>query len=207
VHDQTSAGPVGPLQGQRYRFDVTQTAGSLNYTNLVLDYRRYLRVVRPFTLAVRGLHVGRYGGDAEDPRLSELFIGYPSLVRGYDVNSFDATECDAVTGACPVFDRLIGSRMLVGSAELRFPLLGAFSGEYRYGPIPIEGFLFADTGVAWTAATRPSFADGDRRFVSSVGAGVRINAFGYVIVQLAGAKPLNRPGSGWRFVFDFAPSF
>lgn len=207
VHDQTSSGPVGPVNGQRYRFDVTQTAGSLNFTNLVLDYRRYLSVVRPFTLAVRGLHVGRYGADAEDPRLSELFIGYPSLVRGYDVDSFDAAECDSVTGACPVFDRLIGSRMLVGTAELRFPLLGAFSGEYRYGPIPIEGFLFADTGVAWTAATRPAFADGDRRFVSSVGAGVRINAFGYVIVQLAGAKPLNRPGSGWRFVFDFSPSF
>lgn len=207
VHDQTSSGPVGPVNGQRYRFDVTQTAGSLNFTNLVLDYRRYLSVVRPFTLAVRGLHVGRYGNDAEDPRLSELFIGYPSLVRGYDVGSFDAAECDSVTGACPVFDRLIGSRMLVGTAELRFPLLGAFTGEYRYGPIPIEGFLFADTGVAWTTATRPSFADGDRRFVSSVGAGVRINAFGYVIVQLAGAKPLNRPGSGWRFVFDFSPSF
>lgn len=207
VHDQTSFGPVGPLQGQRYRFDVTQTAGSLSYTNLVLDYRRYLPVVRPFTLAVRGLHVGRYGADAEDPRLSELFLGYPSLVRGYDVDSLDASECASPIGACPVFDRLVGSRMLVGSAELRFPLLGAFSGEYRYGPIPIEGFLFADTGVAWRATTRPSFADGDRRFVSSVGGGVRINAFGYVIVQLAGAKPLNRPGSGWRFVFDFAPSF
>lgn len=207
VHDQTSNGPVGPVNGQRYRFDVTQTAGSLNYTNLVLDYRRYLPLVRPFTLAVRGLHVGRYGGDAEDPRLSELFLGYPSLVRGYDVDSFDATECDSVSGACPVFDRLIGSRMLVGTAELRFPLLGAFTGEYRYGPIPIEGFLFADTGVAWTKGSRPSFADGDRRFVSSVGGGVRVNAFGYVIVQLAGAKPLNRPGSGWRFVFDFAPSF
>lgn len=207
VHDQTSAGPVGPLNGQRYRFDVTQTAGSLSFTNLVLDYRRYLPLVRPFTFAVRGLHVGRYGSDAEDPRLSELFLGYPSLVRGYDVDSFDASECDSVTGECPVFDRLIGSRMLVGTAELRFPLLGAFSGEYRYGPIPIEGFFFADTGVAWTAATRPSFSDGDRRFVSSVGGGVRINAFGYVIVQLAGAKPLNRPGKGWRFVFDFAPSF
>lgn len=207
VHDQTSAGPVGPINGQRYRFDVTQTAGSLSYTSLVLDYRRYLPVVRPFTLAVRGLHVGRYGGDAEDSRLSDLFIGYPSLVRGYDVGSFDAAECGSSTGACPVFDQLIGSRMLVGTAELRFPLLGAFTGEYRYGPIPIEGFLFADSGVAWTAATRPSFADGDRRFVSSVGAGVRINAFGYVIVQVAGAKPLNRPGSGWRFVFDFSPSF
>ncbi len=207
VHDQTSFGPVGPLNGQRYRFDVTQTAGSLMFTNLVLDYRRYLPVVRPFTLAVRGLHVGRYGADAEDPRLSDLFLGYPSLVRGYDVNSLDAAECGSPVGACPVFDRLIGSRILVGTAELRFPLLGAFSGEYRYGPIPIEGFLFADTGVAWTAATRPSFADGERQFVSSVGAGVRINAFGYVIVQLAGAKPLHRPGAGWRFVFDFAPAF
>lgn len=207
VHDQTSSGPVGPIVGQRYRFDVTQTTGSLSYTNLTLDYRRYLPLVRPFTLAVRGLHVGRYGTDSEDTRLSQLFLGYPSLVRGYDVDSFEASECGPIQTACPVFDRLVGSRLLVGTAELRFPLLGAFSGEYRYGPIPIEAFVFGDTGVAWTSDVDPTFAGGDRRFVSSIGAGVRVNAFGYVIVQFAGAKPLNRPGSGWRFVFDFSPAF
>jgi hypothetical protein len=207
VNDQVSNGPVGPITGQRYRFDVTQTAGSLSFTSVTLDYRRYLSLVRPFTLAVRGLHVGRYGDDSEDTRLSQLFLGYPSLVRGYDVDSFEASECGPIETGCPVFDRLIGSRLLVGTAELRFPLLGAFSGEYRYGPIPIEAFAFADTGVAWTSDLQPGFSGGDRRFVSSVGAGVRVNAFGYVIVQFAGAKPLNRPGSGWRFVFDFSPAF
>jgi hypothetical protein len=207
VHDQTSFGPVGPVNGQRYRFDVTRTTGSLSFTNLTLDYRRYLSLVKPFTLAVRGLHVGRYGADAEDSRLSQLFLGYPSLVRGYDVDSFDPAECGFPQTQCPVFDRLVGSRLLIGSAELRFPLLGVLSGEYRYGPFPLEAFLFADTGVAWTSDIRPAFAGGERQFVSSVGAGVRVNVFGYVIAQFAGAKPLSRPGSGWRFVIDFSPAF
>jgi outer membrane protein assembly factor BamA len=140
--------------------------------------------------------------------LQPLFLGYPSVVRGYDVGSFNAQECgtDPNVG-CPVFDRLLGSRLLVGNAELRFPLFGVFSGEYAYGPLPLEGFLFADSGVAWTAEIDPSFAGGTRSFVSSVGAGVRVNVFGYAVAQFAAARPLNRPGRGWRFVFSFAPGY
>jgi hypothetical protein len=208
VHDQAQFGATGPILGQRYRFAAGQTLGSLRFSTVTLDYRRYITLARPFTLAVRGLHFGRYGAHSEDPRLSPLYLGYPTLVRGYDVNSFGAGECvPNEESGCPAFDQLVGSRLLVGNAELRAPLIGAFSGEYRYGAVPVDAFAFADTGVAWTAANRPSFADGSRDFVTSVGAGVRANVFGYVIIELAAIRPLDRPGRGWRFGFNLTPGF
>jgi hypothetical protein len=208
VYDQSLFGPVGPILGQRFRFEAGQTMGSLGFTNVQLDYRRYFSPFRPVTLAVRGLHVGRYGTDAQDPRLAPLFLGYSSLVRGYDVDSFDASECGSglSQGTCPAFDRLIGSRLLVGNAELRFPLFGIFTGDYRYGPIPMEGFLFADGGVAWSAGSRPDFSKRSS-FVTSVGAGVRVNVLGYAVAELAGVRALDRQNRRWRFVFNLLPSF
>lgn len=208
VYDQSLFGPVGPILGQRFRFEAGQTLGSLGFTNVSLDYRRYFSPFRPVTFAIRGLHVGRYGGDAEDVRLSPLFLGYSSLVRGYDVDSFDAQECGPgiQQGTCPAFDRLLGSRLIVGNAELRFPLFGIFTGDYQYGPIPMEGFLFADGGVAWRAGARPDFSKRES-FVTSVGGGVRVNVLGYVVAELAGVRALDRQNRRWRFVFNFLPSF
>ena len=208
VYDQATFGATAPLIGQRYRFEVGHTMGSLQFSSLTLDYRRYVPLVRPFTFAVRALHLGRYGSQSEDPRLSPLYLGYPTLVRGYDVNSFGADECiPNADSDCPAFDQLIGSRVLVGNAELRVPLVGAFTGEYRYGALPIDAFAFADTGIAWTSGIKPSFADGSREFVTSVGGGIRANVFGYVILELAAIRPLDRPGQGWRFGFNLNPGF
>jgi len=104
-----------------------------------------------YTVAVRGVHYGRYGAASEDQRLSPLFLGYPNLVRGYDATTFQTAECiPTVASSCPAFDRLMGSRVLVGNVEFRFPLLrpiGATQG--MYGPIPVEIAFFADGGVAW----------------------------------------------------------
>src|SRR5262249_51233979 len=136
-------GPTSPILGQRYRFEVSPTFGGLRYTAVLADYRRYLMPVRPVTLAGRLLHYGRYGSGGADRRITPLFIGYPSLVRGYDVNSFSASECGR-TGAptCPVFDQLVGSRIAVGNLEVRLPLLGLFSRRNLYGPVPIELIAF-----------------------------------------------------------------
>ena len=80
-----------------------------------------------------------------------LFLGYPTLVRGYDVNTFEPSECvPTAASQCPAFDRLAGSRLLVGNIEFRFPLLRPFGVSRRmYGPVPLEVGLFADGGVAW----------------------------------------------------------
>ena len=41
----------------------------LSYLRVLADYRRYLMPIRPYSLAFRLLHSGRYGRDGDDPRL------------------------------------------------------------------------------------------------------------------------------------------
>jgi len=149
VYDNAAFGATSPILGQRYRFEVTPSVGALTVTNAIADYRRYFLPRRPFTIALRALHFGRYGRDADDPRLAPVYLGDPGLVRGYGLNSFDASECPTeVSQGCPVFDRLLGNRLLVGNLELRFPLLGAIrGGRSWYGPLPLELALFSDAGV------------------------------------------------------------
>ena len=121
-----------------------------------------MRRLLPLDIAARALHYGRYGSGGSDGRLFPLFLGYPSLVRGYDVNNFDASECIATdTSACPAFDRLLGTRVLVGNLEFRFPLLRPFGlSRGMYGPLPVEVGLFADGGVAGTTANDPHCSAG-----------------------------------------------
>ena len=208
VYDSSIFGATSPLVGRRYRFEYTQLAGTLNYGGVLADYRRYFMPLRPFTLAVRGLHYGRYGAGAEDPRLPPLFIGYQGLVRGYDVGSFDASECNSVDlVTCEAFDRLNGSRVAIAGVELRFPLLGLFSRRSFYGPFPIELAFFGDAGVAWTSDTKPSFAGGDRDWARSAGVAVRANLLGYAIAEFDYVKPFDRTRRGWVWQFGLTPGF
>ncbi|HVC20973.1 MAG TPA: hypothetical protein VNE16_12905 [Vicinamibacterales bacterium] len=209
VYDNSFFGATSPILGQRYRVQVTPTAGSLYYTSVLADYRRYFMPAQFYTIAARILHYGRYGTGAQDPRLVPLFIGYPDLVRGYDISSFQPSECrPTATDPCPSFDRLLGSRILVGNLELRFPLLRPFGNtEQPYGPIPIEAAIFTDGGVAWTARDAPTFAGGDRKPVGSAGFAFRVNVFGYAIAEFDIVRPFNRPGRGWMFEFGFSPGF
>jgi Tol biopolymer transport system component len=208
VYDTSIMGLTSPIRGSRYRLELSQTGGSLQYTGLLADYRTYYMPFRPFTLAFRGMYYGRYGRDSEDFRLPVLFLGYPGLVRGYDSNSFEAGECGpSPNGSCPTFDRLIGSKVALGNAELRFPLWGAFGGDNFYGPLPIEMALFTDAGVAWDRSTRPGFGVGDREPVVSVGAAMRINLFGFAVAEIDYVRPLDRPGRGWLWQFSLRPGF
>jgi hypothetical protein len=204
VRDTSAFGAVGPIMGQRFRLEVAPTWGDLRLTNVTTDFRQYAMPVRPITLAARVLHVGRYGGSADDQRLWPLFLGYPTLVRGYDPNSFDASECTPTfTDSCPELTRLTGSRILVVNGEVRVPAGGLFTGNLDYGPIPTEVFAFFDAGRAWSAGL-PS---GSAPWVRSAGVGARVNVFGYLIAEFNAARPLDRAGRGWRYVFNLRPSF
>jgi len=178
--------------------------------NTVLaDYRRYLMPVSFYTFATRVVHYGRYGRDSEDDRLMPLFLGYPNLVRGYDYSSFNAQECTpSATSSCQEFDRLLGSRMLVGNAEFRFPLLRPFGvGSGMYGPVPLELAFFGDAGVAWNKGESPDGLGGSREWVSSAGVALRANLFGYMIAQIDFVKPFQRPQKGWIFQFSLTPGW
>jgi Tol biopolymer transport system component len=210
VSDTSSYGATSPVQGERYRLEAAPTFGTVNFTSLLADYRRYLMPVPFYTLAARILHYGRYGSASEDERFFPLYIGYPTLVRGYDINSIGVDECvpNAVS-SCPAFDRLVGSRLLVGNLEFRFPLLRPFTGVSRmmYTPVPVELAVFADGGVAWNRNERPSVLGGDRAGVGSAGVSLRANLFGFAVGQFDVARPFQRPGKGWVFGFSLSPGF
>ncbi len=211
VFDNALFGATGPILGQRYRFEVDPTFGSINYVGVLADYRRYLLPVRPFTVAARILHYGRYGSGGDDPQIQPLFLGSTGLVRGYNFNSFEQRECHPPPGnpaACPVFDNLVGSRLLVGNLELRFPLFGVLGvGSGYYGILPIDWTVFADGGVAWDGNSDPSFSGGSRDAVFSAGTGFRFNLFGFAVAEVNLVKPLDRPGRGWLWEFNFEPGF
>ena len=215
VHDNSFFGATGPILGDRWRIEADPTFGTLQFVTALADYRRYVMPVRPFTIAGRLLHVGRYGRDADDGRMYPLFIGYPSLVRGYDIGSFNASECpsSSSTGACPVFDQLIGSKLLVGNVELRFPPFGLLGvGGGYYGFLPIEAGVFYDAGVAWTGSEGAQIfggngPNGPRKIVSSTGVSFRMNLFGYAIGQMDVVHPFDRPQKNWMLRFSLTQGF
>jgi hypothetical protein len=209
VHDTSVFGATSPILGSRARLEATPTFGSINYTDVLADARVYAMPFRPVTFAVRAMHYGRYGSGAEDPRFRSLYLGYPDLIRGYD--DINPSECvpDAVSqvGSCPAFERLFGSRLLVGNAELRAPLWGLFRGRLSYGPLPIEVAVFADAGVAWFSGEKPEVFGGDKELLTSVGAAARVNVFGFLVAEFSVARPFQRPGQGWVWQWSLSPGF
>jgi hypothetical protein len=209
VFDASVFGATSPVQGQRYRFEASPTFGTINFTGLLADYRRYFMPAPFYTLAVRLMHYGRYGSGSQDTRISPLYVGYPWLVRGYDVNSIGAEECvPTPTGSCELIDRLLGSRMLVGNVEFRFPLLRPFGASGNmYGPLPVEVAFFADAGSAWNQGERPSFNGGPHSAVSSAGVALRVNLLGFAVGEFDVAHAFQRPGHGWIFGFNLMPGW
>jgi Tol biopolymer transport system component len=206
IYDNAIMGATSPVLGQRFHFEAIPMIGNIKLTNAIIDYRKYFMPIRPFTLAFRGLHFGRYGSGADDERLTPLFIGYQDLVRGYDAGSFSVAEIQADTS---LFDRLLGSKIAVANAELRFPLFGALHlGSGYYGFLPIEAGVFYDIGVAWTNQQKASFfSGGTRKPFRSYGAVARLNLLGYLILEADYVKPLDRPLKGAYWQFNITPGF
>ena len=210
VYDTSVYGATSPLLGRAYRFEVGAVAGSLGYRTLLGDVRQYVMPVRPFTLATRALFYGRVGSGANDTRLNPIYLGYPGLVRGYDPNSIDATECEANTQTCHIIDRIVGSKVLIGNVELRFPLLGLFGANNYFGPFPVEGAFFLDGGAAWNGRTfrdAPKLFGAGHQSVYSAGAAVRVNVFGMAVLEVDYVWPLDRPQKNHIWQFNLTPGF
>jgi outer membrane protein assembly factor BamA len=125
------------------------------------------------------------------------------------------SECtDAASGSneCPEFDRLIGSRVAVASAELRIPLFGNQElGLINLPYLPTEISPFVDAGVAWSKGSSPDFRfdrrTTDRVPVVSAGVAARINVLGFAVFEIYYAHPFQRPGKGAHFGFQLAPGW
>jgi len=208
VHDTSLFGGTAPAAGQRYRLELGGAMGDLAYYAPLADFRQYFLVAPYLSLGARALYYGRFGSEAEDPRLGQVYVGDWSLVRGYGVDSFRITECDpAALPACPVYDQLFGSRIALASAEARVPIFGARGLVRTPQAPPIDIAAFYDAGAAWTKDEGPSFLGGPREVVRSYGASIRMNLFGAFVLQWNYVDPLDRPQRDWYWEFLIAPGF
>ncbi|HEY6359583.1 MAG TPA: hypothetical protein VIX63_00695 [Vicinamibacterales bacterium] len=203
VHDTAVAGPTSPVLGQRLRLEVEPALGGVAFTDVRVDARRYFMPVRPVTIAARIEHVGRYGPDAGDPRLTPLVIGLQTLVRGYDLHRFAIDECGRSATECSLLNELTGSRLALVNLEVRAPLFGLLTGDLSYGPLPIEAIAFVDAGFLWT---RHAGSPLERDRFRSVGAGARANVGG-LVMEMAGARPFDRSDNGWTLSFLLRPGW
>jgi len=217
VEDFSFFGFTSPVRGGRARFEVEGNAGTINWVNVLADWRRYW-FSNPVTIAVRALHFGRYGGGADSDRLSSLFVGFPSLIRGYDSDSFEPDECTTDPDAedefnnCPEFDRLLGTRIGVANFEVRLPLVGTDEfGLLSGGFLPTELAFFTDMGMAWNNDEGVDFKletrSTDRIPVFSSGVSLRINLLGALIGELYYVEPWQRPDKGGFFAFQIQPGW
>src|SRR5437867_11966662 len=81
------------------------------------------------------------------------YIARPDFVRGYDRNNSFYLTCPIIganTSNCSAV-QLLGSRVAVANAELRFPLVRRF--ELGVLPIalpPLDALFFCYAGAAWS---------------------------------------------------------
>ncbi len=215
VSDNSLFGYTGPISGHRYRFQVQPAIGGLRWTEYSADARRYFPVLFNFlTVAVRGqasIGIGR------DEDKFPKYIGRPDFVRGYDREQFQSYYCGGIASqqsSCSVTE-LLGSRVAVANAEVRFPLIRRFDlGLLPISLPPLDGLVFYDAGLAWSKGQSASlkkpdnYDDATQRYVlRSYGAGLRLNLFGFALLRWDYAIPLDRSPRKGYWQFSLGPSF
>jgi outer membrane protein assembly factor BamA len=215
VFDNSISQWVGPIMGRRSRFQYAPAFGSWNFHEFVGDYRRYDRV-GSVTLATRAMFTGRFGQDTDQYR---YFLGFTDFVRGYTAASLQRNECLSTRPGelifCDALEQLIGSRIGVVNAELRFPLIQDLSlGILPLGFPPIEGAIFFDAGMAWNNGNRVVWrrAETDnlrdvRQPLKSWGFSIRANMAGILILRVEHARPLDRGSQGGYWMVSVGPTF
>jgi hypothetical protein len=205
VGDNSFFGVASPLNGYRYRLQAEYDFGTYKFFAPTIDLREYVRVA-PFTLAARLYGYGRFG---ETGNLYQLYVGYPFLIRGYEAQTFNTSTNKTPTNGFTI-NQLSGNRLAVANFEVRLP----FTGPERLSEIKskflfTELNLFFDAGLAWNAGNQIKFQSGpdaigkdatgqtiyntnQRVPATSAGISVRVNVFGYFVLEPYWAIPFNR---------------
>jgi len=226
VGDNSYFGITSPLAGHRFRVSLEQYMGNDTYTGLLADGRKYFWM-RPFSFAFRGTSYFRW--EKETNSTYPLYIGNMGFVRGLGSILSSNVEDLGLT-----FSQLLGSKMMLGSFEIRLP----FTGPKQLALIPSSFLLtdlnlFIDSGVAFDNFS--DFREGKLidyilrdedgniildpngnpfyevknakpTIVTSVGVSMRINLFGAMIIEPYYAMALMQ-GSKFRFGLNLIPGW
>jgi outer membrane protein assembly factor BamA len=224
--DTTIWGYTGPVNGGRYAVSLSHSPwwwkNGIDFTTLKADWRRYLRLGKDYSFAVRysgGISVGAHP--------QKFFLG--GLPNWINYNYYGNIRIDKIeeiyfaSFEMPLrgaeYYALEGSRFLLANFEFRFPL---FRRVLMGFPLPLDlwnigGALFTDIGVAWDEGDklRPVYFDrggliqlNDRFAFASIGFGVRV-FLGFFLLRTDLAWPTDfystarRPVVLWSIGADF----
>jgi len=162
IRDNSLWGPTGPLDGGRYLFSIGKTKdisyNNVDYYTLLIDLRKYFRLSMRSSLAFRLMSFTNKGREAQ-----RFFFGGSWDLRGY-----------------PRW-RIWGQEINFFSAEYRFPFIDNIGVRFPFGGLgfsAIRGALFFD------AARIRDETFKRRSDLGSLGAGLRFNLFGAVVLRL-----------------------
>jgi Tol biopolymer transport system component len=191
VGDNSLRGVASPLKGMRYRIQGSYYFGSVNFFSSIVDARKYFRM-KPFTLAVRGVHRARFGVNGRTNLLSPVFLGRDWFVRGYSYNSFNKVRFPDLS-----VNELYGNNIFLANLELRLPFTGFEQiSLIKSSFLFTELALFADAGYVTDKSQNSLYyfneieSEEESTFISSVGVSLRLNFFGQLIVEQYFAVPL-----------------
>lgn len=215
VGDNSFSGMTGPLDGFRYRLGIENYQGDYKLNAITADARRYVRL-KPITLAGRIYTYTRIGRD--ENRLYQMYAGYGYLIRGYDANSFYRNGTASNTGPGEFdINQLVGSRIAVANFELRLPFTGpeklaAIESKFLFSDLNV----FFDMGLAYDNDSKVAFRSSPRTIngymeripAMSAGVSLRVNVFGYFILEPYYAIPFQRKDvKTGIFGLTFAPGW
>lgn len=217
VTDNSLMGYTGPISGKRWRAEVTPNLGSWQYMDYTLDARNYVPILFNYvTFATRIM--GSISAGRDELRFPK-WIGRPDYVRGYnreDLGYFSCSGLPSDNGQSCNTVELIGSRVAVANAELRFPIIRRYGARTNLlgGFPPLDGLFFYDAGVAWSQNQKVRWSaptDYDytleRQVLKSYGFGLRLNLFNIAVVRWDYAVPVSRPGTKgfgtWFFGYSY----
>jgi WD40 repeat protein len=199
VGDNTIFGSTAPVKGYRYRFEAGRYFGSMSYTNILLDARKY-KYVKPFTIAGRFLYNGRLNASNLDylNQINPLYLGFPWNMHGFYGNALTKQQNSGLITQ----EALQGEQLLVTNVELRLPLTGSKKLaliDFSYFPSDIN--FFFDSGMVWSAdrkigAVQEYQTQNETSIKLKVeplimtGLSLRVNLMGYLIVEPYLAVPI-----------------
>ena len=226
VKDNSTFGFTGPIAGERVRISIENQLGIDNYFATLVDARKYV-FKKPFTFAFRALSYNRF--ERETNSVYPNFIGNMGFVRGYS-DIFSDQQINPTIN----FERMIGSKMGLVSAEIRLPFTGPKSlALIGSSALFSDLIFFFDAGLAFDDFAQ--IRDGRQTNViatndnddiifgpdgfpiyttevvkpliaSSAGVSMRINVGNVLIIEPFYARQLVKNGR-WDFGINFIPGW
>ena len=241
IYDNSVFGFTGPIDGLRKNTTLTVSPGygsdNYKFQTMKSDVRKYWRLGRDYTFAIRGFFGSSMGNDKQ-----KFFLGgVPYLLSGggetngvEDVSNFREVLLDSSNEtlihdlyfteyAWPLrgarFAERFGNNTALFNMEIRFPFINYLALGFPLKMIfgNIRGHAFVDVGSAWDSLSEFESSDWPIRYgiqnntyspwITTAGLGTKIN-LGYFLLKIETAWDKNKNGySKPQWYFSLGPDW